>query len=107
MLNHNRVLTYGKWAQDPSVYNETYYPMYASGPAYILGADLVDRIFRINFTAHVGHRLANEDTTVGVWVQKENSTTRIDYAHFMHEQGGCRKGVYLAMNLKPGHLSCM
>eukprot|EP00928_Gymnodinium_smaydae_P046906 TRINITY_DN31278_c0_g1_i1.p1 TRINITY_DN31278_c0_g1~~TRINITY_DN31278_c0_g1_i1.p1 ORF type:complete len:336 (-),score=51.91 TRINITY_DN31278_c0_g1_i1:134-1141(-) len=108
MLMHNRVLTVGKWAQSTLVYDKEFYPPYASGPGYVLGADLVRLLFDTHFALHSSRpKLANEDTNLGVWVSHENETTPIDYTNLQHEQDGCRQGVVLAMNLRPGTMRCM
>eukprot|EP00448_Togula_jolla_P037499 CAMPEP_0170623416 /NCGR_PEP_ID=MMETSP0224-20130122/29687_1 /TAXON_ID=285029 /ORGANISM="Togula jolla, Strain CCCM 725" /LENGTH=333 /DNA_ID=CAMNT_0010949869 /DNA_START=67 /DNA_END=1068 /DNA_ORIENTATION=+ len=108
MMMQNKPLLWGKWRQDPAVYNETYYPPYASGPGYLLGADLIRTMFKDHFKAHVHYVLDNEDANVGVWVHRENVTgLDIDYTNLDAEEEGCRPGVYLAMNMASGNMDCM
>jgi len=108
LLMRNKVLLWGKWAQNPAVYNKTYYPVYASGPGYLLGRDLVEKIFIDNFKLHSQLRLDNEDANVGVWVHQENLTgITVDYSNYNGEEEGCRAGVDLAMNLVAGEMECM
>eukprot|EP00448_Togula_jolla_P033113 CAMPEP_0170622746 /NCGR_PEP_ID=MMETSP0224-20130122/29302_1 /TAXON_ID=285029 /ORGANISM="Togula jolla, Strain CCCM 725" /LENGTH=330 /DNA_ID=CAMNT_0010949099 /DNA_START=66 /DNA_END=1058 /DNA_ORIENTATION=- len=110
MMMQNKPLLWGKWRQDPAVYNETYYPPYASGPGYLMGADLIQRIFNKNYQAHLAYRLDNEDANCGVWVHREGLTgLEIDYTNLDAEEEGCRPGVYLAMNMPTGtgNLKCM
>jgi len=108
MMLHHHPLLWGKWRQDPAVYNESDYPPYATGPGYLMGADLACLIYSEHYSLHIGMRLDNEDVNTGVWVHREHVTgTQIDYTNLEAEEEGCQVGVYIAMNLPLGQMPCM
>lgn len=55
------------WYQPPDVYpNETYPPIMEGGPGYIVGGELVRRLFAASIPHQ--HLLSNEDQALGVWM---------------------------------------
>jgi len=99
------VLSFGKWSEKPSVYNQSFYPTYAQGSGYILSAKLVHRLL-----SKEQKLLHNEDASVGYWIQMErhaDPAMDVSIRHLHSTLYGCKSGDFISMNLKPGGMACM
>jgi len=99
----------GKWAEDPDIFPDEVYPTYAAGSGYILSLPLA-RALTSAVANHEIRLLANEDTTVGVWVHdfaEAHIEEGVDFFGVNADVYGCTDGVTLAMQLQEGEQACM
>lgn len=99
----------GKWAEDPNIFPDEFYPTYAAGSGYIFSLPLAAELTKAVAQREV-RLLANEDTTVGVWVHDfadSHLEERVDFFGVPADVHGCTDGAALAMQLQDGEQACM
>lgn len=109
MMGGGPVQRRGKWAEDPTIFPDEFYPTYAAGSGYILSMRLARKLHEADIQGGI-RLLANEDTTVGVWIHNfadANPHLAVDFDGVAADVCGCTDGALLAMQLRPGELSCM
>ncbi|KAK6148482.1 hypothetical protein DH2020_019394 [Rehmannia glutinosa] len=75
---HHKPLRSGKWAVTYEEWPEEDYPPYANGPGYIISSDIANSILS-DFEKHKLRLFKMEDVSVGMWVEKVNSTKPVEY----------------------------
>lgn len=109
LMDGGPVQRLGKWAEDPEVFPDEFYPTYAAGSGYILSFALAQELTQAALH-HKIRMLTNEDTTVGVWVHEfaeEHADEGVDFYGLEADVYGCTNGVTLAMQLQEGEQMCM
>ncbi|XP_020100470.1 hydroxyproline O-galactosyltransferase GALT2-like isoform X1 [Ananas comosus] len=103
----HRPLRTGKWAVTFEEWPEDIYPPYANGPGYIISSDIAK--FIISQHANHGLRLFKmEDVSMGLWVEKFNSTTAVQYSHsWKFCQYGCLENYFTAHYQSPRQMLCL
>ncbi|OMO77831.1 hypothetical protein CCACVL1_14792 [Corchorus capsularis] len=104
---YHKPLRSGKWAVTYEEWAEEAYPPYANGPGYILSSDIA--IFIVSeFERHKLTLFKMEDVSMGMWVEKFNSTKPVDYLHSLKFcQFGCVEDYYTAHYQSPRQMICM
>ncbi|KAK6249903.1 hypothetical protein QUC31_007375 [Theobroma cacao] len=104
---YHKPLRSGKWAVTYEEWPEEAYPPYANGPGYILSSDIV--IFIVSeFERHKLRLFKMEDVSMGMWVEKFNSSKPVDYLHSLKFcQFGCIEDYYTAHYQSPRQMICM
>ncbi|XP_021747936.1 hydroxyproline O-galactosyltransferase GALT6-like [Chenopodium quinoa] len=97
----------GKWAVTYEEWPGEIYPPYADGPGYIVSSDIA----RFIVTEYRKDRLRlfkMEDVSMGMWVEKFNSSRPVEYLHNSHfHQSGCFDDYYTAHYQSPKQLICL
>ncbi|GKV14162.1 hypothetical protein SLEP1_g25073 [Rubroshorea leprosula] len=104
---YHKPLRSGKWAVTYEEWPEEDYPPYANGPGYILSSDIA--LFIVSeFEKHKLRMFKMEDVSMGMWVEKFNSSKPVDYLHSLKFcQFGCIEGYYTAHYQSPRQMTCM
>lgn len=104
---YHKPLRYGKWAVTYEEWPEEDYPPYANGPGYILSSDIAHFIVS-DFEKHKLRLFKMEDVSMGMWVEKFNSSTPVDYLHSLKFcQFGCIDDYYTAHYQSPRQMICL
>ncbi|KAL6534358.1 Hydroxyproline O-galactosyltransferase galt5 [Orobanche hederae] len=74
---YHKPLRSGKWAVTYEEWPEEDYPTYANGPGYIISSDIANSVLS-DFEKHNLRLFKMEDVSVGMWVEKENSTRPVE-----------------------------
>ncbi|XWS48090.1 hypothetical protein CRYUN_Cryun13aG0043000 [Craigia yunnanensis] len=104
---YHKPLRSGKWAVTYEEWPEEAYPPYANGPGYILSSDIA--LFIVSeFERHNLRLFKMEDVSMGMWVEKFNSSKPVDYLHSLKFcQFGCIEDYYTAHYQSPRQMICM
>ncbi|KAI9170126.1 hypothetical protein LWI28_022915 [Acer negundo] len=107
MNYYHRPLRHGKWAVTYEEWPEEEYPPYANGPGYIVSSDIAQSIVA-EFEKHTLRLFKMEDVSMGMWVEKFNSSKPVEYVH-SHKfcQFGCIDDYYTAHYQSPRQMICM
>ncbi|KAL5544290.1 hypothetical protein UlMin_008074 [Ulmus minor] len=104
---YHRPLRAGKWAVTYEEWPEEVYPPYANGPGYILSNDIANFIVS-EFRRHKLRLFKMEDVSMGMWVEKFNSSKPVEYVHSLkYCQFGCIEGYFTAHYQSPRQMICM
>ncbi|CAN4088179.1 unnamed protein product [Withania somnifera] len=104
---HHKPLRSGKWAVTYEEWPEEDYPSYANGPGYIISSDIANFIVS-EFDSHKLKLFKMEDVSMGMWVEKFNSTRPVQYVHSLKfSQSGCVEDYYSAHYQSPRQMMCM
>ncbi|KAK8529499.1 hypothetical protein V6N13_102413 [Hibiscus sabdariffa] len=107
MNYYHRPLRDGKWAVTYEEWPEEEYPPYANGPGYIVSSDIA-RFIIDEFEKHKLRLFKMEDVSMGMWVEKFNSSKAVEYRHSMKFcQFGCIEDYYTAHYQSPRQMTCM
>ncbi|KAL5747338.1 hypothetical protein ACOSP7_024335 [Xanthoceras sorbifolium] len=104
---YHKPLRHGKWAVTYEEWPEEDYPPYANGPGYILSSDVAHFIVN-EFESHRLRLFKMEDVSMGMWVEKFNSSKPVEYLHSLKFcQFGCIQDYYTAHYQSPRQMMCM
>ncbi|XP_016453141.1 hydroxyproline O-galactosyltransferase GALT6-like [Nicotiana tabacum] len=104
---HHKPLRSGKWAVTYEEWPEEDYPSYANGPGYIVSSDIANFVVS-EFDSHNLKLFKMEDVSMGMWVEKFNSSRPVEYAHSLKfSQSGCVDDYYSAHYQSPRQMICM
>ncbi|KAK1359767.1 hydroxyproline O-galactosyltransferase GALT6 [Heracleum sosnowskyi] len=104
---YHKPLRTGKWAVTYEEWPEEDYPPYANGPGYIISSDIAQFIVS-EFENHKLRLFKMEDVSMGMWVEKFNSSKSVEYVHsFKFCQFGCIEDYYTAHYQSPRQMMCM
>lgn len=104
---YHKPLRHGKWAVTYEEWPEEAYPPYANGPGYIVSSDIAEYIVS-KFEEHKLRLFKMEDVSMGMWVEKFNSSGPVDYVHSLKFcQFGCVEGYYTAHYQSPRQMTCL
>ncbi|XP_065876822.1 hydroxyproline O-galactosyltransferase GALT6 [Euphorbia lathyris] len=104
---YHKPLRYGKWAVTYEEWPEEDYPPYANGPGYILSNDIAKFIVA-EFERHKLRLFKMEDVSMGLWVEKFNSSKTVEYVHSLKFcQFGCIEGYFTAHYQSPRQMICL
>lgn len=107
MNYYHKPLRHGKWAVTYEEWPEEDYPPYANGPGYILSSDIAQFIVA-DFEKHKLRLFKMEDVSMGMWVEKFNSSKPVEYVHSLKFcQFGCIEDYYTAHYQSPRQMTCM
>ncbi|XWS63582.1 hypothetical protein CRYUN_Cryun06bG0113000 [Craigia yunnanensis] len=107
MNYYHKPLRYGKWAVTYEEWPEEDYPPYANGPGYIVSSDIAQFIVA-EFEKHKLRLFKMEDVSMGMWVEKFNSSKAVEYQHSLKFcQFGCIDDYYTAHYQSPRQMLCM
>uniref|UniRef100_A0A5B6YLR8 Putative beta-1,3-galactosyltransferase 19 n=1 Tax=Davidia involucrata TaxID=16924 RepID=A0A5B6YLR8_DAVIN len=104
---YHKPLRYGKWAVTYEEWPEEDYPPYANGPGYVVSSDIANFIVS-EFENHKLRLFKMEDVSMGMWVEKFNSSRPVEYVHSLKFcQFGCIEDYYTAHYQSPRQMICM
>ncbi|KAJ8553848.1 hypothetical protein K7X08_024526 [Anisodus acutangulus] len=104
---HHKPLRSGKWAVTYEEWPEEDYPAYANGPGYIVSSDIANFIVS-EFDRHNLKLFKMEDVSMGMWVEKFNSSRHVQYGHSLKfSQSGCVNDYYSAHYQSPRQMICL
>ncbi|XP_060196198.1 hydroxyproline O-galactosyltransferase GALT6-like [Lycium barbarum] len=105
---YHKPLRNGKWAVTYEEWPEEEYPPYANGPGYIISSAIANFIVS-EFDRHKLKLFKMEDVSMGMWVEKFNSSSRpVQYVHSLKfSQAGCVDDYYTAHYQSPRQMICM
>ncbi|KAG8379084.1 hypothetical protein BUALT_Bualt07G0051400 [Buddleja alternifolia] len=104
---YHKPLRSGKWAVTYEEWPEEAYPPYANGPGYIISSDIANFILS-DFENHKLRLFKMEDVSVGMWVEKVNSTRPVEYVHSLkYCQFGCVEDYITAHYQSPRQMICL
>ncbi|XP_022727197.1 hydroxyproline O-galactosyltransferase GALT4-like [Durio zibethinus] len=107
MNYYHKPLRNGKWAVTYEEWPEEDYPPYANGPGYIVSSDIAQFIVA-EFEKHKLRLFKMEDVSMGMWVEKFNSSKTVEYQHSLKFcQFGCIEDYYTAHYQSPRQMLCM
>ncbi|MBA0738792.1 hypothetical protein Gogos_012114 [Gossypium gossypioides] len=107
MNYYHKPLRNGKWAVMYEEWPEEEYPPYANGPGYIVSSDIAQFIVD-EFENHKLRLFKMEDVSMGMWVEKFNSSKAVEYQHSLKFcQFGCIEDYYTAHYQSPRQMLCM
>ncbi|KAK6241990.1 hypothetical protein QUC31_014348 [Theobroma cacao] len=107
MNYYHKPLRNGKWAVTYEEWPEEDYPPYANGPGYIVSSDIAQFIVA-EFEKHKLRLFKMEDVSMGMWVEKFNSSKPVEYQHSLKFcQFGCIEDYYTAHYQSPRQMLCM
>ncbi|RLN41094.1 hypothetical protein C2845_PM01G23030 [Panicum miliaceum] len=107
MNYHHKPLRDGKWAVTYEEWPEEDYPIYANGPGYVISSDIADAILS-EFLNHKLRLFKMEDVSMGMWVERFNSTRPVKYVHSVKFcQFGCIDDYYTAHYQSPRQMLCL
>ncbi|XWS51058.1 hypothetical protein CRYUN_Cryun12cG0143500 [Craigia yunnanensis] len=104
---YHKPLRIGKWAVTYEEWPEEAYLPYANRPGYILSSDIA--LFIVSeFERHNLRLFKMEDVSMGMWVEKFNSSKPVNYLHSLKFcQFGCIEDYYTAHYQSPRQMMCM
>lgn len=103
------VLKKTKWAENPKVWNHSFFPKYMQGSGYLLSAPLVHEMAVNMYEKNVHTFLNNEDAAVGVWIEHSRTkdpTMQIAQRNVASTLSGCKPGDLFSMNNKLNYMKC-
>lgn len=103
------VLKETKWAEDPTLWNQTHFPKYMQGSGYFLSADLIKVLAEERYEYNKRLLLHNEDAAIGVWMEMgkvANPSWQVELKPIASTLTGCQPGDLLSMNNQPGYMKC-
>lgn len=104
---YHKPLRSGKWAVSYEDWPEEDYPPYANGPGYIISSDIANFILS-EFEKHKLRLFKMEDVSMGMWVEKFNSSRPVEYVHSLKFcQFGCIEEYYTAHYQSPRQMTCL
>ncbi|PIN02661.1 Galactosyltransferase [Handroanthus impetiginosus] len=104
---YHRPMRSGKWAVTYEEWPEEEYPPYANGPGYIISSDIANYIVS-DFEKRNLRLFKMEDVSVGMWVEKVNSTRPVEYVHSLKFcQFGCIEDYITAHYQSPRQMICL
>ncbi|XP_004241559.1 hydroxyproline O-galactosyltransferase GALT6 [Solanum lycopersicum] len=105
---YHKPLRNGKWAVTYEEWPEEDYPPYANGPGYIISSAIANFVVS-EFDNHKLKLFKMEDVSMGMWVEKFNSSSRpVQYVHSLKfSQSGCVDDYYTAHYQSPRQMICM
>ncbi|KAK4437128.1 Hydroxyproline O-galactosyltransferase GALT6 [Sesamum alatum] len=104
---YHKPLRSGKWAVTYEEWPEEDYPPYANGPGYIISSDIANSILS-DFEKHKLRLFKMEDVSVGMWVEKFNSSRPVEYVHSLKFcQFGCIEDYITAHYQSPRQMLCL
>ncbi|GAA0169191.1 glycosyltransferase [Lithospermum erythrorhizon] len=104
---YHKPLRNGKWAVTYEEWPEENYPPYANGPGYVVSSDIAHFIVS-EFEKHKLRLFKMEDVSVGMWVEKFNSSKPVEYVHSLKFcQFGCIPDYYTAHYQSPRQMICL
>ncbi|EEF42225.1 transferase, transferring glycosyl groups, putative [Ricinus communis] len=104
---YHKPLRTGKWAVTFEEWPEEEYPPYANGPGYIVSSDIA-RFVVTEFQSHKLRLFKMEDVSMGMWVEKFNSSKPVEYVHSLKFcQYGCVEDYYTAHYQSPRQMICL
>ncbi|XP_008777124.2 hydroxyproline O-galactosyltransferase GALT6-like [Phoenix dactylifera] len=107
MNYYHRPLRSGKWAVTTEEWPEEVYPPYANGPGYVVSSDIA-RFIVSEFESHTVRLFKMEDVSMGMWVEKFNSSRPVTYLHNLKFcQFGCIDDYYTAHYQSPRQMICL
>ncbi|KAJ4711230.1 Hydroxyproline O-galactosyltransferase [Melia azedarach] len=107
MNYYHKPLRHGKWAVTYEEWPEEDYPPYANGPGYIVSSDIAQYIVT-EFEQHKLRLFKMEDVSMGMWVEKFNSSKAVEYVHSLKFcQFGCIEDYFTAHYQSPRQMICM
>ncbi|PPR83683.1 hypothetical protein GOBAR_AA37028 [Gossypium barbadense] len=107
MNYYHKPLRDGKWAVTYEEWPEEDYPPYANGPGYIISSD-ISQFIVAEFEKHKLRLFKMEDVSMGMWVEKFNSSKPVEYEHSLKFcQFGCVEDYYTAHYQSPRQMLCM
>jgi len=107
MNYHHKPLRDGKWAVTYEEWPEEDYPIYANGPGYVISSDIADAVLS-EFLNHKLRLFKMEDVSMGMWVERFNSTRPVKYVHSIKFcQFGCIDDYYTAHYQSPRQMLCL
>nr|XP_027097948.1 hydroxyproline O-galactosyltransferase GALT6-like [Coffea arabica] len=100
-------LRHGKWAVTYEEWPEEEYPPYANGPGYVMSSDIANSIVT-DFEKHRLRLFKMEDVSMGMWVERFNSSKQVEYVHSLKFcQFGCIDDYYTAHYQSPRQMICL
>ncbi|KAL6893873.1 hypothetical protein ACP4OV_007971 [Aristida adscensionis] len=107
MNYHHKPLRNGKWAVTYEEWPEEDYPIYANGPGYVISSDVAEFILS-EFMTHKLRLFKMEDVSMGMWVERFNTTKRVKYVHSVKFcQFGCIDDYHTAHYQSPRQMLCL
>ncbi|KAK9001080.1 hypothetical protein V6N11_082872 [Hibiscus sabdariffa] len=107
MNYYHKPLRDGKWAVSYEEWPEEDYPPYANGPGYVISSDIAQFIVA-EFEKHKLRLFKMEDVSMGMWVEKFNSSKPVEYQHSLKFcQFGCVEDYFTAHYQSPRQMLCM
>ncbi|CAI9768042.1 unnamed protein product [Fraxinus pennsylvanica] len=104
---YHKPLRHGKWAVTYEEWPEEDYPPYANGPGYIVSSDIAQYIVS-DFEKHKLRLFKMEDVSMGMWIEKYNRSTPVQYVHSLKFcQFGCIEGYFTAHYQSPRQMICL
>ncbi|KAL6549348.1 hypothetical protein OROHE_008465 [Orobanche hederae] len=104
---HYNPLRSGKWAVTDEEWPEEVYPTYADGPGYIISSDIASFILS-DFENNKLRLFKMEDVSMGMWVEKFNKSTPVEYVHSLKFcQFGCIEDYITAHYQSPKLMICL
>ncbi|KAL6579972.1 Hydroxyproline O-galactosyltransferase galt5 [Orobanche minor] len=104
---HHNPLRSGKWAVTDEEWPEEVYPTYADGPGYIISSDIASFILS-DFENNKLRLFKMEDVSMGMWVEKFNKSTPVEYVHNLKFcQFGCIEDYITAHYQSPKLMICL
>ncbi|KAJ3670175.1 hypothetical protein LUZ60_010499 [Juncus effusus] len=104
---YHKPLRSGKWAVTYEEWPEEDYPPYANGPGYVVSSDIAHFIVS-DFDNNKLRLFKMEDVSMGMWVEKFNSSKPVQYIHsFKYCQFGCIDDYFTAHYQSPRQMICM
>ncbi|WCJ21764.1 Galactosyltransferase family protein [Euphorbia peplus] len=104
---YHKPLRSGKWAVTFEEWPEEEYPPYANGPGYIVSSDIAEFIVA-EFQTHKLRLFKMEDVSMGMWVEKFNSSKPVEYVHSLKFcQFGCIEDYNTAHYQSPRQMICL
>ncbi|XP_073004870.1 hydroxyproline O-galactosyltransferase GALT6-like [Typha latifolia] len=104
---YHKPLRHGKWAVTYEEWPEEDYPPYANGPGYVVSSDIAQFVVS-EFENGTLRLFKMEDVSMGMWVEKFNSSRPVEYLHNLKFcQFGCIDDYYTAHYQSPQQMICM
>eukprot|EP00448_Togula_jolla_P028679 CAMPEP_0170625388 /NCGR_PEP_ID=MMETSP0224-20130122/30730_1 /TAXON_ID=285029 /ORGANISM="Togula jolla, Strain CCCM 725" /LENGTH=391 /DNA_ID=CAMNT_0010951955 /DNA_START=107 /DNA_END=1282 /DNA_ORIENTATION=- len=103
------VLKQTKWAENPLVWNHSFFPKYMQGSGYFLSAPLAQELSVRRHDQNRARMLNNEDAAVGLWIEMErwdSPSFDVDQRHVSSTLSGCAPKDLVSMNNMPGYMRC-
>ncbi|XP_012091982.1 hydroxyproline O-galactosyltransferase GALT5 isoform X2 [Jatropha curcas] len=94
------ICEYGEWPEEV-------YPPYANGPGYIISSDIAQFIVA-EFQSQKLNLFKMEDVSMGMWVEKFNTSKPVQYVHSLNYcQSGCIEDYFTAHYQSPRQMLCL
>ncbi|KAG6412243.1 hypothetical protein SASPL_124915 [Salvia splendens] len=104
---YHKPLRSGKWAVTYEEWPQEDYPPYANGPGYIISSDIANFIVS-DFEDRRLRLFKMEDVSMGMWVEKVNTSRAVEYVHSLKFcQFGCIEDYITAHYQSPRQMICL